>query len=33
MQANGTQLRQLAPLYDAGPLRPLIDSKTIITLD
>jgi NADPH:quinone reductase-like Zn-dependent oxidoreductase len=25
MQANGTQLRQLATLYDAGHLRPVID--------
>jgi NADPH:quinone reductase-like Zn-dependent oxidoreductase len=25
MQANGTQLRELASLYDAGHLRPLID--------
>jgi NADPH:quinone reductase-like Zn-dependent oxidoreductase len=25
MQANGTQLRELAALYDAGQLRPLID--------
>ncbi len=25
MQANGTQLRELASLYDAGRLRPLID--------
>jgi NADPH:quinone reductase-like Zn-dependent oxidoreductase len=25
MQANGGQLRQLASLYDAGHLRPLID--------
>jgi NADPH:quinone reductase-like Zn-dependent oxidoreductase len=25
MQANGTQLRELASLYDAGQLRPLID--------
>ena len=26
MQANGTQLRELASLYDAGHLRPLIDT-------
>jgi NADPH:quinone reductase-like Zn-dependent oxidoreductase len=26
MQANGAQLRELASLYDAGHLRPLIDS-------
>ena len=25
MQASGTQLRELASLYDAGQLRPLID--------
>ncbi len=25
MQANGAQLRELASLYDAGHLRPLID--------
>jgi NADPH:quinone reductase-like Zn-dependent oxidoreductase len=25
MQANGAQLRELAALYDAGHLRPLID--------
>jgi NADPH:quinone reductase-like Zn-dependent oxidoreductase len=25
MQANGGQLRELASLYDAGHLRPLID--------
>jgi NADPH:quinone reductase-like Zn-dependent oxidoreductase len=25
MQANGTQLRELASLYDAGHLRPHID--------
>jgi NADPH:quinone reductase-like Zn-dependent oxidoreductase len=25
MQANGAQLRQLAALYDAGQLRPVID--------
>ena len=26
MQANGAQLRELAALYDAGHLRPLIDN-------
>ncbi|HMI22320.1 MAG TPA: zinc-binding dehydrogenase, partial [Gaiellaceae bacterium] len=25
MQANGAQLRELAPLYDADHLRPVID--------
>jgi NADPH:quinone reductase-like Zn-dependent oxidoreductase len=25
MQANGEQLRELASLYDAGHLRPLVD--------
>jgi NADPH:quinone reductase-like Zn-dependent oxidoreductase len=25
MQANGAQLRELAALYDAGHLRPVID--------
>ncbi len=25
MQANGAQLRELAALYDAGQLRPVID--------
>src|SRR5829696_224706 len=28
MQANGTQLRELASLYDAGHLRPLIDKTS-----
>src|SRR4029450_9543676 len=28
MYANGAQLRQLGALYDAGPLRPVID-KTL----
>jgi NADPH:quinone reductase-like Zn-dependent oxidoreductase len=26
MQANGAQLRELAALYDAGHLRPVIDT-------
>ena len=26
MQANGAQLRELAALYDAGHLRPVIDN-------
>jgi NADPH:quinone reductase-like Zn-dependent oxidoreductase len=26
MQANGAQLRELAALYDAGQLRPVIDT-------
>ncbi len=28
MQANGSQLRKLAELYDAGPLRPVLDERT-----
>lgn len=28
MQANGAQLRELASLYDAGHLRPVLDERT-----